>query len=206
LGNQCLEYCGGYPFGTGRMNCFAEELANFMCCFSDGCNQCKMTSIIRKQIKRDLTDKWFMITNINASSDRKVGVGAMIHCSLAKHVTDSAIQPPVGLDQTVWENAVDGRILQIKVSRQGFPLTWHFIGVYQQVAKSVNRTARTQVRNTLQESLTKARQDGHNVLIMGDFNAAPPDGCWGYATGSDTVQEDYTMETWIRDADRTEVF
>jgi hypothetical protein len=41
---------------------------------------------------------------------------------------------------------------------------------------------------------------------MGDMNAVPPDGRGVYATGSATVREDCTMETWIRDADLTEVF
>jgi hypothetical protein len=106
---------------------------------------------LKKQIERNLKDEWFMIlvTNINASSGRPVGVGAIIHCSLAKCITDCTIQPPDGLqvDQKEWEKAVSGRILRIKVSRPGVPYTWQFTGVYQHVAKSVKRMARAQVRN-----------------------------------------------------------
>jgi formylglycine-generating enzyme required for sulfatase activity len=54
-----------------------------------------------------------MITNINASSGTPVGVGAIIHCSLAKYITDCTIQPPDGLDQKEWEKAArgtDGRL------------------------------------------------------------------------------------------------
>jgi hypothetical protein len=161
---------------------------------------------LKKQIERNLKDEWFMITNINASSGSPVGVGAIIHCSLAKYITDCTIQPPDGLDQKEWEKAVSGRILRLKVSRPGVPCTWQFTGVYQHVSSSVNRLARAQVRNTLQESLIMARRDGHRVLILGDFNAAPPKGRWGYATGSATVREDRTMENWVRDTNLTEVF
>jgi endonuclease/exonuclease/phosphatase family metal-dependent hydrolase len=66
--------------------------------------------------------------------------------------------------------------------------------------------ARAQVRNTLQESLIMARRDGHRVLILGDFNATPPKGRWGYATGSATVREDGTMENWVHDTNLTDVF
>jgi hypothetical protein len=48
---------------------------------------------LKKQIERNLKDEWFMITNINASSGSPVGVGAIIHCSLAKYITDCTIQP-----------------------------------------------------------------------------------------------------------------
>ncbi len=105
----------------------------------------------------------------------------------AKYITDCTIQPPDGLDKTEWEKAVSCRILRIKVSRPGVPCTGQLTGVYQHVAKSVNRMTKAQVRNTLQESLTIARRDGHRVLILGDFNAAPPKGRRGYATGSATV-------------------
>ena len=47
---------------------------------------------LKKQIERNLKDEWFMITNINASSGSPVGVGAIIHCSLAKYITDCTIQ------------------------------------------------------------------------------------------------------------------
>jgi hypothetical protein len=78
------------------------------------------TGHLKKQIERNLKDEWFMITNINASqaesSGRPVGVGAIIHCSLAKYITDCTIQPPDGLDKKEWEKADSGRILRIKVS------------------------------------------------------------------------------------------
>ncbi len=47
-----------------------------------------------------------MITNINASSGRPVGVGTIIHNSLVKYITDCTIQHPDGLDHKEWEKAV----------------------------------------------------------------------------------------------------
>ncbi len=66
---------------------------------------------LKKQIERNLKDEWSMITNMSASSSRPVGVGAIIHCSLAKYITDCTIQPPDGFDQKEREKAVSGRIL-----------------------------------------------------------------------------------------------
>jgi hypothetical protein len=92
-----------------------------------------------------------------------------------------------------WQNSAYQGVLP------GVPFTWQFTGV-------VKRMARAQVRNTLQESHIIARRDGRRFLILGDFNAAPPKGRWGYSTGSATVREDGTMDKWVRETDLTEVF
>jgi hypothetical protein len=51
----------------------------------------------------------------------------------------------------------------------------------------------------------KARQDGHRIAILGDFNAAPPGGRWGYSQWSTAVREDQTMADWVKRIDLTEV-
>jgi hypothetical protein len=42
--------------------------------------------------------------------------------------------------------------------------------------------------------------------MLGDFNAAPPGGRWGYSRWSATVKEDLIMNEWIQTNNLTEVF
>jgi len=164
---------------------------------------------LKKRLESDLHDEWFVTTNISALPGRPVGVGAIVHCSLANHITDCVVQYPdaSGLlaNQQEWNGAVDGRIQCIKVTRPGSPFTWKFVSVYQHVARSANRTARALVRNTLHDLVEKARKDGHRVAILGDFNAAPPGGRWGYSKWSAAAKEDQTMNDWVRTTNLTEV-
>ena len=44
---------------------------------------------LKKQHERDLKDKWFVTTNLSASSGRLVGMDVVIQCSLAKHMLAS---------------------------------------------------------------------------------------------------------------------
>ena len=104
-----------------------------------------------------------------------------------------------------WEAAVGGRVLNIKISRPDLPSTWHIIGVYQHVAKKANLSMREQVWNTLQGIVTTAKRAGHQSLLVGDFNAAPQGGRWGYAHGSATAGEDHHTEARIQEAGLTEI-
>jgi hypothetical protein len=110
---------------------------------------------LKKQLERELKGKWFVTTNISASSGRPVGMGAIIYCSLAKHMLDCVIECPEGQNPQTWEAAVGGRVLNIKISRPDLPSTWHIIGVYQHVAKKANQSMREQVWNTLQDMLSQ---------------------------------------------------
>ncbi len=118
---------------------------------------------------------------------------------------DCVIKCPEGQNPQTWEAAVGGRVLNIKISRPDLPSTWHIIGVYQHVAKKANRLMREQVWNTLQDIVTTAKWVGHQSLLVGDFNAAPQGGRWGYAHGSATAGEDSHTEARIQEAGPTEV-
>ena len=128
-----------------------------------------------------------------------MGMGAAIHCSLAKHSTE-------GQSPQAWEAAVGGRILHIKITRPDLPFTWHIIGIYLHDAKNVNRAVWAQLWNALQVIVTTAKQGRHRSLLVGDFNAAPQAGRRGYARGSTTAGEDCITDTRIQGAGRTEVF
>ena len=137
---------------------------------------------------------------------RPVGIGAIIHCSLAKHITDCAITPPHHVNKTDWDAAVAGRILRLQITRPGVQSAWEFIGVYQHVAKSANRTARSLLRETLGAALQVAKQENKRVMLIGDFNAAQIDGRWGYAKCSCAAKEDSAMNGWVREACLIEIF
>jgi hypothetical protein len=51
----------------------------------------------------------------------------------------------------------------------------------------------------------KARTDGHRVAILGDLNAAPPGGRWGYSKWSTAAREDKAKTEWVPTKNLTEV-
>jgi hypothetical protein len=165
---------------------------------------------LKKRLESALCDEWFVITNISALPGRPMGIGAVVHCSLANRITDCVIHHP---DPSVpeegkaeWEAAIAGRIQCIKVTCLNSPFTWQFVGVYQHVAARTNRIARARVMAALSSLVVKARAEGHHVALLGDFNAAPPGGRWGYSRWSAAVKEDQTMTDWALKAGLTEVF
>ena len=135
---------------------------------------------LKQRLESDLHDEWFVTTNINALPGRPVGIGAIVHCSLANHMTDCVVQSSTaGIVSQDCATAVEGRIQCIKIKSPDSPFTWQFVGVYQHVAKKANRAVRAVVRAALGDLVTKAREEGHRVVFLGDFNAAPPGGRWG---------------------------
>ena len=165
---------------------------------------------LKKRLESALHDEWFVTTNISELQGRPVGIGAIVHCSLANRMTDCVMQYP-GTDvsepnKQAWSAAVEGRVQCIKVTSVDSPVTWQFVGVYQHVAASANRTARAVVLATLSNLVTEAGAKGHRVAILGDFNAAPPGGRWGYSKWSAAVKEDQAMTDWINKTTLTEVF
>ncbi len=49
------------------------------------------------------------------------------------------------------------------------------------------------MRDTLATMTEGAKKEGHRIVIVGDFNAAPPGGRWGYSKWSAAAAEDQTM-------------
>jgi exonuclease III len=143
-----------------------------------------------------------VLFNLVANRGRPKGIGAVMHCSLASHMTDCIVPHSGGSECAA---AIDGRILNIKVSRPESPHTWHLIGVYQHVARSENKQARISLRESLHSIIKQAREDRNQVVILGDFNAAPPNGRWGYSKWSTAFKEDILMEDWVRTSVLTEI-
>jgi hypothetical protein len=79
------------------------------------------------------------------------------------------------------------------------------VGVYQHVARSENRKAQSLLCSTLNELVSTAIAEIHQVAILGDFNAASPGGRWGYSQWGATGKEDLVMNEWVQTNGLTEV-
>jgi hypothetical protein len=99
---------------------------------------CSLIGRIKKRLESYLHYECFVTTNVSKLPGRPVGMGAIVHCSLASHMTDCVIQHPEAsrpeISPQEWTEATDGRIQCLKVTRPGSPYTWKFVGVYQHVA------------------------------------------------------------------------
>jgi hypothetical protein len=69
------------------------------------------------------------------------------------------------------------------------------ISVYQYVAKPAYTKLRKLILSTLEQILNTAKAEGHKVLLLGDVNAAPLGGRWGYSPSSRlrTVDDEMDM-------------
>ncbi len=117
---------------------------------------------LKKQLESDPHDEWFVTKIISTLHGRPVGVRAIVHCSLACHLTDCVIQrletSRLGISQQEWTKpeVIDGRKQCLKVTLPGSSYTWKFVAVYQHVARSTNRKARSLMRSTVNELVTTA--------------------------------------------------
>ncbi len=88
---------------------------------------------LRQRLEAELDDEWFLWTDISASPGYPIGMGAVIHCSLAQYISKIELPCSSELNKEVWTGAVEGRLMQLEVTRQELPKPWRFIGIYQHV-------------------------------------------------------------------------
>ena len=96
-----------------------------------------------------------------------VGLGVVIHCSLAKLVRTLDLPSPEGVDSATWSRAVAGRILPLQLSREGCPHTWHLVGIYQHVAAAPDSQFRAHVLATMGAITSRAERESHRVDELG---------------------------------------
>ena len=93
------------------------------------------------------------------------------------------------MDVEQWHLAVDGRILGLTLTRPGMSAQLQVIGVNQHVASDEN----AQLRGILLSTLAHTKEDmlgkGGPFVCLGDFNAAPEGGRWGYSGPHSTPSE-----------------
>jgi len=154
---------------------------------------------IRQIIERKLGDEWFVLSNISTPHQKRraTGIAAVIHCSLAKSITLEEARCPVGMEQDSWQQAISGRILHLMLARQQCPHTWHLLGVYQHVASPDNTELRNQLLSSLTDIMNAAKAEQHKILLIGDVNAAPIGGRWGYSVSSKLKTIDADFDRWV---------
>ena len=67
----------------------------------------------RRTIEAAVRDEWRLWTDIPTVEGRPVGMGALIHASLASHIEQISPNRPADVPEPQWIEAVAGRILQI---------------------------------------------------------------------------------------------
>ena len=163
---------------------------------------------LRQRIEAELDDEWFLWTDTSAPPGYPEGMGAVIHCSLAQQISKVELPCPPEVNRDIWTRAVEGRLMQLEVSRPELRIPWRFIGIYQHVAKRASRNIAEAdlVRHTLDCILEQTSVATHHVLLLGDVNAAPIGGRWGYSNRNPALhQVDLKTLEWVRTSGLTEV-
>jgi hypothetical protein len=130
-----------------------------------------------------------LLSDIIISPGRPVGIGAVIPCSLANHITVVKAVCPPGVDPESWNQAIPGRCMHLQLSQPDLFFTWQMVGVYQHVAERANESARALLCTTMEHVLKQTTANRHTLLI-GDTNSAPSGGRWGYRPASYTKHAD----------------
>ena len=161
---------------------------------------------LKQRLESGLGDEWYLLTDISPHRGRRpVGIGIVIHCSLAKHVRTLDLPSPEGEDTATWSQAVTGRILPLQLSREGCPHTWLLVGVYQHVAEVSKAQLRAHVLTTLGALTARAEREGHRAVLIGDMNSAPEGGRWKYKPSERFTRFDREMNEWVRDRNSREI-
>ncbi len=61
------------------------------------------------------------------------------------------------------------------------------------------------LHSALNELVSTALVENHQVAILGDFKTATPRGRWGYSQWSATGKEDLVMNEWVKTSGLTKV-
>ena len=93
----------------------------------------------RQRIEAECENDWFLWTGTSALPGCPVGMGSVMHCSLAQHISKVELPCPPEVNRYIWMRAVEGQLMQLEVSRPERRVPWQFIGIYQHVAKRASR-------------------------------------------------------------------
>ena len=138
-------------------------------------------------------------SNIRKEAGYPVGSGVAIHASAAKYVSKWDMICPsgmTGIDDKQWMAAVSGRLLGLQLRRPEMTSPFFLIGVNQHVAKDDNAALREMLLQTLAHMNALALACGGRFALVGDMNAAPEGGRWGYSSRSKTRAADLLTTDW----------
>ena len=156
-------------------------------------------------LEASVDEEWILFKNICNSRGYPVGLGAMVHVSTAKFITQLEVSCPPDLDQQEWALAVGGRILHLELNRPEAGGRIWFVGLNQHVAANNRVASRELVLLTLAHISTLAKTHGWRLVILGDANAAPVGGRWGYSHNTKTGAADQRMHDWLAQTELCEI-
>jgi hypothetical protein len=135
--------------------------------------------------------------SVHRPKRRATGIAAVVHCSLAKYITVEETRCPEGMEQDSWLNAISGRILHLKLTRQQCLHTWHLLCIYEHVASPDNTELRSRLLSSITDIMNAVKAEQQKILLFGDVNAAPRGGRWGYSASSKLKTIDADFDQWV---------
>jgi hypothetical protein len=126
-------------------------------------------------------DEWILLTDIRDSTGYPVGSGEMVHASVAKFIQKLEIPCPPDVDRAAWNEAVGGRLLLLEMTQPDIGGRTWLLGFNQHVAANDRISARGIVLATLAHITHQASVLDCRLVLLGDANAAPSGGRWGYS-------------------------
>ena len=100
---------------------------------------------------------------------------------------------------------MQGRILLLEMEHPDVQGRVWFVGLNQHVAANGAVRNRELVLSTLSHLVSQAAAHGWRLILIGDANAAPMGGRWGYSCASRTQKFDQQMDTWLAQTQLHEV-
>ena len=143
-----------------------------------------------------VNEEWFLWTNIQNAAGYSIGSGAAIRASAAKHILKWDMVCPAGIDKEQWLAAAGGRLLCLKLFRPEMSGPLFLLGENQHVALDSNIVLRRIFMQTVANMKTLALACGGQFALIGDMNAAPDRGRWGYSSRSKTHEADCLTLEW----------
>jgi len=161
---------------------------------------------VRREIEDELEGEWRLLTEIAPGKKSPVGVGALVHASLLPCISPLPLPQPAGVDLAKWTRAVQGRILILQCKPGDTPQIWWFVGIYQHALHGSTSEMQMLFLRALSHLSEVAASQQVRLILLGDANAAPPNGRWAYSPRSTTFAFDEEVTTWASASGLTEAF
>jgi len=153
---------------------------------------------VRQLLEGAVQDEWQLLTDVRRQPCRPMGIGVLLHTSLAPRTQQIPIPRPPGIPNDEWEEAVGGRLFHLQIASPLTKATWWVVGIYQHVAKKDNALKRTRLLQCLAEITERAQRGQYYLLIIGDANAAPEGGRWHCHPRSPLHASDAETLAWAK--------
>jgi len=152
----------------------------------------------RQLLESAVQREWLLLTDIRQLPYRPMGIGVLVHSSLASQAQQLQVLRPPDAPESEWEEAVSGRIFLLQIKKPFGNVTWWVVGIYQHVANAGNARKRTLLLRCLADIAERAQRENCYLLLIGDANAAPDGGRWHCRPRSSLYASDAEIIEWAR--------